>query len=72
MRYIVKCMPDGSSSTIQVVASDVPHVVEAARIMKDQGLVNIVIQDIAAGREAEMADFLIAHGISATDCDEHA
>ena len=72
MRYIVKCMPDGSMATVQVIAVDVPHAVEAAQIMMDQGLRNIIVQDTVAGREAEVADFLATHGFEQIGRDDYA
>lgn len=72
MRYIVKCMPDGSMATVRVIAGDVPHVAEAAQIMMDQGLRNIIVQDTVAGREAKIADFLVSHGLGQIVPDEYA
>lgn len=61
MRYVVKCEA-GDLSLVQVVAQDVHHAIEAARIMMDQGLRDIVVQDIVAGQEAAVTDFFVAHG----------
>lgn len=61
MRYVVKSEA-GDLSFVQVVARDVNHAIEAARIMMDQGLRDIVVQDVVAGQEAAVTDFLVAHG----------
>lgn len=58
MRYLVKCL-GGCFGEVQVVARDVPHVIEASRVMTDQGLLNLVIEDTRSGLETTITDFLM-------------
>ena len=60
MRYVVRSVSERHATTAQVVAIDAEHVLEAGRVMQEQGMETITVRDMALNKELTLADFVLA------------